>query len=412
MPSTPDAPIPPSTHSQAGTLTVSTSTAWDSKVVMAAWWVEAGQVSKTAPTGEFLTTGGFMIRGKKNFLPPSQLLLGFGVLFLISEDSRRNHIGKGRYADASGLERTESVATEDEGRELDGDMQDLSIEDSGKGDAVPDVEDAADDAEEEIEDDQDVVNASEDDSDDDDGASVAGSEADSKRANPPQGSAPSVKLIVEVEAEQVHDDDDHDEQEDHDEHNELHGNKEDDTDEDQDENDDHEDNASTATPATHITPDPLKPKQTRLPRGKRTKLKKAAQKYAHQDDEDCALAMELVGSSKAEQRKAAEIESKEAREAKNAADRERRKAQHERAAQKEAARQARIAAGEEEVDEQDEETVAQERRDLGNLDLLVGVPMAGDEILAAVPMVAPWRACGRLKYKVKMQLLNLNPYGD
>lgn len=28
------------------------------------------QVSKTAPTGEYLTTGSFMIRGKKNYLPP------------------------------------------------------------------------------------------------------------------------------------------------------------------------------------------------------------------------------------------------------------------------------------------------------------------------------------------------------
>ena len=117
LPSTTDAPIPPSTLSQAGALTVSTSSAWDSKAVMAAWWVEAGQVSKTAPTGEYLTTGGFMIRGKKNFLPPSQLLLGFGVLFLVSEDSRRNHAGKGRYADSEGLERTESVAIEQEGRE-------------------------------------------------------------------------------------------------------------------------------------------------------------------------------------------------------------------------------------------------------------------------------------------------------
>lgn len=28
------------------------------------------QVSKTAPTGEYLVTGSFMIRGRKNYLPP------------------------------------------------------------------------------------------------------------------------------------------------------------------------------------------------------------------------------------------------------------------------------------------------------------------------------------------------------
>ena len=37
----PDDPIPPSTLSQAGTLAVTTSSAWESKAVMAAWWVNA-----------------------------------------------------------------------------------------------------------------------------------------------------------------------------------------------------------------------------------------------------------------------------------------------------------------------------------------------------------------------------------
>ena len=52
-----------------------------------AWWVHAHQVSKTAPTGEYLTTGSFMVRGKKNYLPPCQLTLGFGVLFKLEESS-------------------------------------------------------------------------------------------------------------------------------------------------------------------------------------------------------------------------------------------------------------------------------------------------------------------------------------
>jgi hypothetical protein len=41
----------------------------------------ACQVSKTAPSGEYLVTGSFMIRGKKNFLPPQPLVMGFGFLF-------------------------------------------------------------------------------------------------------------------------------------------------------------------------------------------------------------------------------------------------------------------------------------------------------------------------------------------
>lgn len=42
------------------------------------------QVSKTAPTGEYLSTGSFMIRGKKNFLPPCYLVYGFGFLFKVT----------------------------------------------------------------------------------------------------------------------------------------------------------------------------------------------------------------------------------------------------------------------------------------------------------------------------------------
>jgi len=56
-PKTPDAPIPPSTLAQAGNLSVCCSSAWDSKAGMGAWWVNADQVSKTAPAGEFLPTG-------------------------------------------------------------------------------------------------------------------------------------------------------------------------------------------------------------------------------------------------------------------------------------------------------------------------------------------------------------------
>lgn len=49
------------------------------------------QVSKTAPTGEYLTTGAFMIRGKKNYLPPSQLTMGLGFLFRLEESSFERH---------------------------------------------------------------------------------------------------------------------------------------------------------------------------------------------------------------------------------------------------------------------------------------------------------------------------------
>lgn len=72
------------------------SQAWDSKMVTSAWWVYPHQVSKTAPTGEYLTVGSFMVRGKKNFLPPHPLIMGFGLLFRLDESSLGSHLNERR----------------------------------------------------------------------------------------------------------------------------------------------------------------------------------------------------------------------------------------------------------------------------------------------------------------------------
>jgi hypothetical protein len=53
-------------------------------------------VSKTAPTGEYLTVGSFMVRGRKNFLPPNPLVMGFGVLFRLDDSSVAAHLNERR----------------------------------------------------------------------------------------------------------------------------------------------------------------------------------------------------------------------------------------------------------------------------------------------------------------------------
>ncbi|XP_002735180.1 ribosome quality control complex subunit NEMF-like [Saccoglossus kowalevskii] len=85
------ADIPPKTLNEAGSMAICYSAAWQARVVTSAWWVYHNQVSKTAPTGEYLTTGSFMVRGKKNYLPPSYLVMGFGFLFKVDEDSLWRH---------------------------------------------------------------------------------------------------------------------------------------------------------------------------------------------------------------------------------------------------------------------------------------------------------------------------------
>ena len=87
-------------------MAVSYSAAWEAKIVTSAWWVHQSQVSKTAPTGEYLTTGSFMIRGKKNFLPPCYLMMGFGFMFKLDETCIENHLNERRVRT---VEDTESV---------------------------------------------------------------------------------------------------------------------------------------------------------------------------------------------------------------------------------------------------------------------------------------------------------------
>ena len=98
---------------EAGTFTICRSSAWSSKMVTSAYWVESHQVSKTAPTGEYLTVGSFMIRGRKNFLPASALEMGVGVLFRLGDDSSvARHANERR--DFSLLEQAQILADEEE----------------------------------------------------------------------------------------------------------------------------------------------------------------------------------------------------------------------------------------------------------------------------------------------------------
>jgi len=83
--------VPPLTITQAQVFATSHSNAWRDKTVAPAYWVHANQVSKTAPSGEYISTGSFMIRGKKNLLPQCSLVMGLGILFCLSEYSILAH---------------------------------------------------------------------------------------------------------------------------------------------------------------------------------------------------------------------------------------------------------------------------------------------------------------------------------
>lgn len=87
-------PVPQKTLEEAGTYCVCLSSAWNNKILQSAWWVYSNQVSKTAPSGLYLTQGSFMIRGKKNFLHPAKLEMSVVLLFKLDDNSILNHIGE------------------------------------------------------------------------------------------------------------------------------------------------------------------------------------------------------------------------------------------------------------------------------------------------------------------------------
>lgn len=107
----PTVPISPLALFQAGTATICRSKAWDSKIVTSAWWVQIEQVSTATPPGGNAAAGTFSVIGRKQFLPPAQLIMGFAVFFRLSDDSLERHKDERKIvastsaaADASGEE--------------------------------------------------------------------------------------------------------------------------------------------------------------------------------------------------------------------------------------------------------------------------------------------------------------------
>ena len=434
FPSMPEAPIPPSTLSQAGTLAVCTSTAWDSKAVMAAWWVNAAQVSKTAPTGEYLASEGFVIKGNKNFLPPAQLLLGFSSLFCISAESKARHHKRsvGNVDEQGNTSQPEVVvgkanSCEDHGPEPglinddDDDPMgrvkqfDFNAEDvtAGPGMQGEDADSGENDTDE-----TDRLN---------NGAAsinplqpqvpilaeeikkleLTGRENDHHAAEAQNKAIPATNEITETQDDELR-------------LNSLSGRTE---------------VARDVEKPAGVADEPQLPENTevqnprsvsrhagtdgsmaKMPeedhgptrRGKNTKASKRARaRYAEQDPEERALAMQLLGATKSQQKKETAANEKADQSAKLAADRQRRRLQHEKAADREKKRMQQLSATGTDVaasyDEGEGDNDNKNENDLTGLSTLVSDPHPRDDILFAIPHVAPWSALVKAKYKVKLQ---------
>uniref|UniRef100_A0A182VZW9 NFACT RNA-binding domain-containing protein n=1 Tax=Anopheles minimus TaxID=112268 RepID=A0A182VZW9_9DIPT len=402
--------IPPKTLLEAGTMAISYSVAWDAKVVTSAYWVHSEQVSKTAPTGEYLTTGSFMIRGRKNFLPPCHLVLGLSFLFKLEDSSVERHRGERRVRTFD----DESVVSKD----------DVKSEISEQPD-------------QEIQLDDDV----ESDPDDEQDAESSKAHRGELKTKTDDGTLPekvATLSIVEEMEEEI--------------------NAKDTSEGEQKERD--EDEGLPQFPDTHIKvehdtgkvsvrPDPIlqrltsepdsesviflgddKPyiiqpsaprkkqiskskqkakdlkekeqkakeaqnapakedqqKHGQLKRGQKAKMRKIKEKYKDQDDDDRKLLMEILKS--AGNRKQDE-ESKE--------ETNQRKDGQGAAKGGDWKRTPRLKPGE--FEELGDDTPA--AADLDMLDALTGLPVEEDELLFAVPVVAPYQSLHNYKYKVKL----------
>lgn len=429
----PDSLISPSTLSQAGTLCVATSSAWESKAVMSAWWVQADQVSKSAGPAGILPTGEFAIKGEKNFLAPSQLVLGLGVMFQISKESVRNH--KGQLFDQ--LEPVEQPATNS--RMADSEKADLVAESkaSSAEEKNPSAETTnhAEGANEQQR--QEQSSESEDEEHPNGGRLENPLQPNTSEPSDPGNDVADKTVDSESEAE-----DEHEKEEETEEVHGVEGNTE---------RKAAPGNGEVPSDDKHAAPrpgnkrhlsarerrllrkaKPLEPSESGKPiasetsptigeassvpstidkpqpvgkpahapaRGKKAKGKKATSKYAYQDEEERELALRLLGANNAKAQKAAADSATKADRAREAElQKQRRRAQHDRAAEAERKRQALFEEG-----EQDEETAVAEAADLSWLPALIGTPTPEDEILAAIPVCAPWAALGRYKYRVKLQ---------
>jgi len=384
-------PVPPKTLNEAGQFAVCFSAAWDSKVLTAAYWVTPDQVSKTAPSGEYLTVGSFMIRGKKNFLPPSHLIMGFGFMFKLEDDSVERHKGDRKIR---GLEETIEV----EKSEVDSVVESLE-------DVEIDVEDgeSSEDEKEEVKlesiDEQETENENND-----------------KNISEPNTEKESTESVKEQENDDTEEE-----------------TGEENVDEPVSEFPDTDvrvgfdrlGSVEIKTRSVSVSEDPEpvvepvrtkpikkekkkvggtnnqkeikqeEPKKSDNVRGKKGKLKKIKEKYKDQDEEERELRMQILQSQGKEKNNKNNKKNKRGMEqlygkSKATAPKEKRPPPKPKT---------EIIDGEEVLVEE-EKVAVNDETDM--LDSLTGVPVAEDELLFAVPVCAPYNTLLNYKYKVKL----------
>ncbi|XP_048162559.1 ribosome quality control complex subunit NEMF isoform X1 [Corvus hawaiiensis] len=429
-------PIPPRTLTEAGTMALCYSAAWDARVVTSAWWVTHSQVSKTAPTGEYLTTGSFMIRGKKNFLPPSYLMMGFSFLFKVDESCvwRHREERKVKVQDED-LDTVSSSASElvaEEVELLDG-GDSSSEEDKAEGEEAPEGEEAtAESAREEgvaeLEQGGGNTPAPEADSEEDEGESEEDHpepkrEVKEEEVNYPDTtidlshlqSQRSLQKIIPKE-EEPNLSDSRAQGRRHlsaKERREMKKKKQQNNSENSELPEEKQKETETETqPPAAANSHKAAPAPQPIKRGQKSKMKKMKEKYRDQDEEDRELIMKLLGSAGSTK----EDKGKKGKKGKTKEEAAKKQQQKTKAPRRAAgggketlpagillheAQEPALDELQEEKEEQDQEQPGLEDSE-ALLDSLTGQPHPEDILLFAVPTCAPYTAMTNYKYKVKL----------
>jgi predicted ribosome quality control (RQC) complex YloA/Tae2 family protein len=393
------APIPVATLEQAGWMSVCRSHAWASQVIAGAYWVHADQVSKAAPSGEYLATGSFMVRGKKNYVNPSRLELGLGIVFRVDEASRGERQVEDE--DEGGERKVERVEEEEEElkdnvKEQDDEEEEEEVEVEVEGGEDGETEDKEDEVVEE----EDVADT------------VEGEETKEEEENDAQKD----EMTPAEEGTRKEEEEEEAEQED----TEAQAHSKGDSGKKRLSAKQRRD-LKKGKPLAEVLasePPPPPPKQqasdskkrggkaadkaTPEPpvkgnvRGKKGKLKKLKKKYADQDDDDRRLRLEALGHVVPSGENEEDPQEEDDPEAENAEEHPETGASTKPDHSDEFIRQQREKK-DRFLDEQEEEAEAADF-----FDAFTGSPRPHDLLLFALPMCAPYAALAKHKYKVKL----------
>lgn len=400
----PKDPVPDMTLAQAGSQAVCRSIAWENRVVTSAWWVAAHQVSKTAPTGEYLPTGAFVIRGKKNFLPSVQLVLGLGVMFRLDDASLAARLAREKAGSSSAgassswsSSAVSSVETEEPLDEVQNDDPDEDDRDSAPSlppkSATPlspssFVDEASRDLSPDVGSREEVTIVAAEaksESGDDGAVSVSGGAADSvqKEDNPVSDAYDSQRVrpdaVAAGKSSGAGEGD-------------VHAKEADD---------------DSCKPSSKGASSIL----AHLPRGKRNKMKKL-KKYRDQSDDERDIMLKSVGSKKMKEMILLERAAGVAREdvlldeEVAAADRKRaleeERARAEKAKEREARHREEEEARQAMMEEGEGMLTAEDLEKLTEVDVLIAHPEEGEAVTCAVPVCGPYYAMSRFKFRVKL----------